>query len=179
MPVDGVHSVTLVPTISSSSEGEVLGSYLNHLDQGKRITAILSIAASRPNKVNGSARKRQFQNHLTQAQSQALLERYRSGSTVDELPQTYNVHGTTVVSRMRKAGIPKRPPKMWIFGIERGLVDGSFDLSGVGGYRPICGRGKTVPCSSADPCSGALVVHCHDRNRSVDRSSSLAALVRT
>lgn len=31
----------------------------------------------------------------------------------------------------------------------------------------------------ADPSSGALVGHCHDRNRSFDLSPSLAALVRT
>jgi hypothetical protein len=33
--------------------------------------------------------------------------------------------------------------------------------------------------SQADPSSGALVGHCHDRNRSFDLSPSLAALVRT
>lgn len=31
----------------------------------------------------------------------------------------------------------------------------------------------------AGPSSGALVAHCHDRNRSFDLSPSLAALVRT
>jgi hypothetical protein len=39
--------------------------------------------------------------------------------------------------------------------------------------------GKMAPCSRADPSSGALVGHCHDRNRSFDLSPCLAALVRT
>lgn len=37
-------------------------------------------------------------------------------------------------------------------------------------------RGKIAP---ADPSSGTLVGHCHERNRSFDLSPSLAALVRT
>jgi hypothetical protein len=48
-----------------------------------------------------------------------------------------------------------------------------------GGVPAVVASRQTVPCSGADPSSGPLVGHCHDRDRSFDLPPSLAALVRT
>jgi hypothetical protein len=58
-----------------------------------------------------------------------------------------------------------------------GLIDDLYYLEGAPPYARL--TLPPMPAARADPSSGTLVGHCHDRNRGFGLSPSLAALVRT
>ena len=86
---------------------EVLRSYLNHLDQGKRISQILRAAPSRGASLN-PRRKKQVSRKLRESEIEMLLADYESGVYIKDLVQKYQIHHVTIQKYLHRSHVPSR-----------------------------------------------------------------------
>ena len=86
---------------------EVMGRYLNPADQGKRLHDLLQIVPSRPKTVNSRTPKA-IHRRLRPAQVDELVIGYKTGSTVYQLAEQFQVHRGTVAKLLEREGVPRR-----------------------------------------------------------------------
>jgi hypothetical protein len=86
---------------------EVLGRYSNLCDQRERLRNLLQIVPEGPPNVNLRTSK-QFQNRLEPAEIHLLKQAYRSGATLRDLARDFEIHRTTAMELLERAGIARR-----------------------------------------------------------------------
>jgi len=87
---------------------EVLGRYLNHADQGKRIQDVLELVPSGPPESDTRTTK-QVHRRLRSDEVDQLVAEYRAGAKVKELATRYNIHKYTVGSILNRQQVVRRP----------------------------------------------------------------------
>jgi hypothetical protein len=83
------------------------GRYSNFCDQGERLRYLLQIVTTGPSQPK-TRTKKQFQNRLSSAESQALVTAYLAGGSVYGLADQFHVHRNTVSRILEKEGVPRR-----------------------------------------------------------------------
>jgi DNA invertase Pin-like site-specific DNA recombinase len=86
---------------------EVIAMFSNRSDQGRPLRKLLH----RPDRARKSVRvrtQRKTARRLEKGEVDAMVEAYRSGSTVYELATQFRVHRTTVGIILEREGVPRR-----------------------------------------------------------------------
>ena len=63
------------------------------------------------NSTQGGSRPRQKQRRLNETEVRELVEAYVAGATIAGLAKQWNIHRTTVMDHLDRAGIKRRPVK--------------------------------------------------------------------
>lgn len=90
---------------------EVLGRYSKLSKQGERISELLRMVPEGP--VGGVARtKRQVQRRLTAGELEEFSTAHRTGSSIRDLAQYFEINRTTVHAHVDALGLPRRYPRL-------------------------------------------------------------------
>ena len=88
-----------------------MGKYLNHSEQGECIRAVLEIVPSGQPKNNSEAPRR-FRQPMDPTEIDDLAEAYKSGTSIKDLADEFEIDRSTVLKNLQGLDIPRRYPAL-------------------------------------------------------------------